>query len=756
MSNCVGGYSKRIVVQIILVNNTRQLIPITKYTPCPVPAGPIVAAVFLTLIFIAAVSLSLMVLVTISTSYTLKKYLYSQILINICSAVIVDCILNLTIAIAYVSTAPWAFGYNICYVNSFFMLLMTSEMILTIILLAFDRLFVLKKFAPYLRLSRSKLSIVILLTWVVSAAVAVPLLAGFTSMPYKSRYSCTVSDPRDDFYLIAPLAVIVVIPAFALVVIIAVTVSIFSKERKKHKKVKSGQSYSYLDQILMTPYFRNEIYSSICMVVLIIAYLILWLPYSALITVNPIVTADWTNKTFGDTYDIQTHAAEADSNTVLKDTAFHNETHDKAGQVMTRNLTTHVNSIPEILDGAVYETVFIWFRFIFDLLVPIIILVTLKEIRLKCESLIFCCRPSSVDMNSPKLVSPPYQNKAPKSSGFADLQHTHKKKNDNKNMVSFKTPVLFATDEGLHIRTVEDTYLDMNDPKPFLGFAKNQNTDPKFCYEVCDIVLPDEELTDFEGQFNIDEDIVPTEEYVQPDAHIDNELSFTDSVLVGANAVLMSRNSEHSDEDKLSPAEKEKYLREMEELQKQRQAAEEKFDETIELDVDKPQKVKKKVRFDTENLIQKISRPNTAESTDIEDTSSVKSTDSGVFADNEIDQEEDNSLPRFSNRPLNVDIGKIKSRPKRIIHNIRNPTTISLNKRNNGFNRLNKQAKKPARNQVGNFEEHDDDFDPNSKKHKRNSGVPKIHNVKSRYMDHYRSNNGSAASVNSTNPAART
>ncbi|XP_047738468.1 uncharacterized protein LOC125178536 [Hyalella azteca] len=725
MSACVNGY--RITIQVIptLVNQSVKLVPYKKYERCPEDPGPIIAAVFLTLIFVVSVVLSIMIIVTIITSFSLKKLLYSKLILNICSVVILDCFLNLTIALVYVSTAPWQFGYPVCYINSFFMLLITLEMILAIALFAMDRLLVLRKFAPYLSMSKNKVTALILLTWLISLSLSLPVVVGFSSMPYKMRYSCSVADSRDDEYLIVRLIIVIIFPVFMLFFILFITCYIFHTEKTKHKKVKGGQTYTYLDQILMTPYYRNEIYPSLCMMALVVAYFIFWLPFAFLITLDPLLSQDWFNKT------------------------------EPSGQILSGANTSNTNTtnhIPEMINTPVYETVFIWFRFIFDLLVPIIIFTSLKDVRLKCENLIMCCRPATIDATSPKHMNSTFM-KTPKSSGFAELKYTSKKtKNDQKNMVSFNTPVLFVTDDGLQIRTVDETYAEVSDHKSLLGFNKNANPEPKFSYESCDIVMPSEEFTDFEGEFDISEDIVPKKHYAQLQDDYEDEKSFTEQVIMGANRALMAQkaeedenlNNRHIDSEagglqsRPESVKEEKKPNKVAEIdEREMMEVEEKFDETIDLN-EKPKKAKKHVRFDTENLIQSIPRPRSNESSigdDEFETVSINSNDSGVWADSELDESE---LVKISGK---------KFKPKRVVHNIRNPPPMTLNKKNSGYGRLGKPTpkRKVSKNQV----------DPNivSKNHhnaaatKKLPGTPSLHNIKSRYMDHYKNTNATANSV---------
>ena len=534
-------------------------------------------------------------------------------------------------------------------------------------------------------------------------------------MPYRQRYSCTVSDPRDDVYMAVAFTAIIAVPAVILLVIGISTVLTFHREKKKQKKIK-GQSYSYLDQILMIPYYRNELYPSVCMLALSTLCLILWLPYGALTTLDPLLTTHWFNRTFDESHEFQDHYI--DSGTSFDGTASENSSlYQDMTEYHNGNVTNHVHYIPEMSDMPVYETVFIWFRFVFDLLIPIVIFITLKDIRQRCESLIFCCRPPSIDVASPKQISPPYLNKAPMSSGFTDIRPRNKSaKNEQKKMVNFTTPVLFATAEGLHIRTVEET-LPEADQKHRLGFGSNTNSDPKFSYEVCDIVLPDEDLVDLEGHLDLEEEEAEIERSIRDYEKSESpEHSFEESVIMGANAAFMSRNPEITANVDVQRVNE----RLQETAEEDQEDKDDQFVETIELEAEKESKSKKKkkVRFDT-NLNIAISRPSSAASaTSVESLLSINSVDSGVFG-----RAEQEVVPQ-SNTKANG--GKLK--PKKVIHNVRNSVPRAQKKSVPAYNRFNsKPTRRIGKNKIS----------PNETKPNKVSGVPKVNKIKSRYMNHY-------------------
>ncbi|XP_045134182.1 uncharacterized protein LOC123517786 [Portunus trituberculatus] len=501
------------VVDVNRENGSVKLRPV--WTKCPEDYGPIVAGVFLSLVFVVAFLLNMMVVVTVATSYTLKRYLYCHLLVNLCVTCLVDCFLNLSVAIVYVTTAPWRLGYAVSYVNGFTMNMMNSEMAFVVVLVAGDRMAAARRNTAFLSMKKYKMWLAVSLTWVVSALLASPLLLGHVlSMPYRNRYSCSVADPQDQYYLIAHLVLVVAAPTVALMVMAILVGRTFHRERRKQRRVKNSQTLSYFDQILMTPYFRNEFYPTLAAGGVVCGYLLFWLPFTTLTTISPMVTDHWKNDTSQENTDdpstlfVPSLRVMTQARAMLDQGKLHslNNTESQIGSNMATNLTVEDTLISEVVRSPVFDTVAIWLRFLFSVLAPAVVFLTLKEVRFKCENLIFCCRPSSVDAASPKTSRPLYAN-TQRSQGGKDTAKSNKKnKNSNKDTINFKTPILFSTSDGLHIRTVEETFQEVvNKPLGAFPWSANTEQEPKFVYSLCDLVVGYEDLTDFDGQFHIDD-----------------------------------------------------------------------------------------------------------------------------------------------------------------------------------------------------------------------------------------------------------
>lgn len=530
---CVDGY--RIIIYIYCKNGTYHREDRLVYEKCPVDVGPIIAIIALILIFIAAFVLSTLIVIAISTSFTLRKALVNRFFIALCAIVMVDSLLNMLMSVCYVAVKQWKFGYTACLFNSYIMNTLSIQMALGILILVVDRTLVALKAGTYMSLSKSKtkITLTILLSWVLSLGFsAIPHCLGIDStLPYRKRYSCSVANYLDEYLLLPQSVILIVVITLILVVCVIVTLYKFHREQKRHRKVRGNQTLTYFDQILMTPYYRNEAYSTACVSILTLGYLLLWYPFTCVITLTPLNTSHWNNET--------TRAIMPEEKPLIQfeakitqcqqiKTRINGPNYDaEALNKTSTNSSTYL--IPEMTNTPDYELVFVWFRYIYDLFVPLIILFILKDVRAKCKALIFACRPNTVDSASPRRMSPPSQN------SFHSLMSKEKQpKHDN--IVNFKTPILFATSEGLHIRTIEETYQEMQESRPLISFGKSSTIEPQFNYELCDVTLGNEDAADFAECLGPEED----QDFAKNPLNI--EKSYSNPVIEKAHRVAAGQN----------------------------------------------------------------------------------------------------------------------------------------------------------------------------------------------------------------------
>ena len=178
-----------------------------------------------------------------------------------------------------------------------------------------------------------------------------------------------------------------------------------------------------------------------------------------------------------------------------------------------------ISELSAVLTGT-YDCIFVWCRYKFTLLVPIFIIIIHKEVRKKCEHMFCCCcfrNNSVVHFDTPRSISACVEKRRQQS--FQDLktkngQATRKinphKKDKYTRISHYRTPVLFATSEGLHLRSVDDTL----DGSYFIsetgiggrvsaeGKKKRRTVEPRFLCEFCDVALIVSTPTDSLGNPN--------------------------------------------------------------------------------------------------------------------------------------------------------------------------------------------------------------------------------------------------------------
>jgi len=174
------------------------------------------------------------------------------------------------------------------------------------------------------------------------------------------------------------------------------------------------------------------------------------------------------------------------------------------------------SELSAVLTGT-YDCIFVWCRYKFTLLVPIFIIIIHKEVRKKCEHMFCCCccrNNSVVHFDTPRSISACVERKTQQSVqdlNIRNRQATRKiytRKKDKYTRIShYRTPVVFATSEGLHLRSVDDrfggshyfseTFIGGRDSAG--GKEERSTVEPRFLCEFCDVALTVSTPTDSVG-----------------------------------------------------------------------------------------------------------------------------------------------------------------------------------------------------------------------------------------------------------------
>ena len=191
-------------------------------------------------------------------------------------------------------------------------------------------------------------------------------------------------------------------------------------------------------------------------------------------------------------------------------------------------MTTVDNSVPNnssmselsaVMTGT-YDCIFVWFRYKFTLLVPIFIIIIHKEVRKKCEHMFCCCccrNNSVVHFDTPRSISACVEKRTQQSVQDLNTKNRQAKRKINPNkkdkytrISHYRTPVLFATSEGLHLRSLDDRFggsyyfseTDISGRNSAGGKEECWTVEPRFLCEFCDVALIVSTPTDSVGNPN--------------------------------------------------------------------------------------------------------------------------------------------------------------------------------------------------------------------------------------------------------------
>jgi hypothetical protein len=173
--------------------------------------------------------------------------------------------------------------------------------------------------------------------------------------------------------------------------------------------------------------------------------------------------------------------------------------------VLEDTSNTSMSEVTPVLTGT-HDCFFAWCRYTFAVLVPACVMIIHKEVRKRSEHMFCCCccRNNAVlHLDNPRSISACVEKRARES---AKGLSSHKKNNilskrnsDRQNKYSrisdYRTPVLFATSEGLHLRTVDDRlegscfFNDAGGRGRAGGKGERWTVEPKFLCEFCDVAL---------------------------------------------------------------------------------------------------------------------------------------------------------------------------------------------------------------------------------------------------------------------------
>jgi len=179
----------------------------------------------------------------------------------------------------------------------------------------------------------------------------------------------------------------------------------------------------------------------------------------------------------------------------------------KPEETILRSNTSVLPPELKMIETGDYDCIFVWCRYTFTILVPIVIFLIHKEVRKKCEHMFCCCcckNNTVVHLDTVRSVSASVEKRV--LSSAAEIVQARKdstkkryrtRKDKYRRIAHYRTPVLFATSEGLHLRIVDDELEDsyyFNETEVggrAAAGGKEQcwTVEPRFLCEFCDVAL---------------------------------------------------------------------------------------------------------------------------------------------------------------------------------------------------------------------------------------------------------------------------
>ncbi|XP_055928150.1 uncharacterized protein LOC129959357 [Argiope bruennichi] len=392
------------------------------------PALEILEIVLLVIVFLISFVTNLFLLVTIASSYTLRRVPFNMLFSNLCAVFLLESLWNMIVAIIYVSMDTWKLGAVGCAFSSFMVQLVTLEVTFSVCLMCAEGMVsVWQPFRFQSYLTIKKQIVVIVTMWTAGILLCIPLLVkSMTSHLFPSRYNCA-SAGHDGFVH----ALFLTIWCYCLMIAIGfgclLNLGIRQCKEYRIQKKKNAANYSnvFMQGDLWTEWVNFKLVAWLSLF-----YLLLELPYIIIHQAGA----------------LRTSPSECDN----------------------QNATL---SSPVTECTPKYETVFTWFRFIYSFLFALLVFIMRKDIRAKFKALFSCCHGNVVRDNSAGPVVRHENKKPPKTN-----------KKDSVMPLSLNTPVLYISPDGLCLRQLDPSSKVSNKNSKLNG-----NDQPKFVSYLCDL-----------------------------------------------------------------------------------------------------------------------------------------------------------------------------------------------------------------------------------------------------------------------------
>ena len=356
--------------------------------------------------------------------------------------------------------------------------------------------------------------------WLICILISSPLLVGLLeSWPFPARYSCHAAHEWAYIYGGATSIFPYVITWIGFLICSLLIYCATKVEKKREEIEKRGQLTVANKLATNTAIFMasnqmwHEMKNIILVTVLLVVYTLLLVPYIAFAKSN-LIYQHWFPYNLNLYRNLTTTCLKEDSLSCIPTSYYEDEFLDDTDilEVSARslgldggnNLTLHepgLWEVPEIKEGnSDVETVFVWMRFIHFAFVPIVVLILNKDVRQKAGEL-FCCGRSQSSSIAPRPISALLHRQ--------NLEFNKKHQQKKFKLCDYHVPVLFATQEGLYLRILDNELATESKEVHDLEAGKNNmwTIEPQFLTEICDLKIESQTFVSHFSDISYEEDV---------------------------------------------------------------------------------------------------------------------------------------------------------------------------------------------------------------------------------------------------------
>ena len=464
----------RMEVDFVLMNGSTRVL--YKLDDSNRPRSPDVAAiVFLCLLLAASLVTNLSVLATISISAHLRQSAVYNLLAHLSGTCLLDVVTNLSVSICYASLVHWTMPGALCSANSFLMLFVSAATCNAVVCLVIERFCLVRN--PVRHIDRMKTVIYccrigIMCSWIMLGALYAPTAIRYIvdAVAFPSRYSCGPNGNYHRVYMVILLVLSHIVPLAVILACLVTMAWIYLAQKRAEAQLRKAGIDRDSPLMNAVALISEESRNTLLVLVLTAAYVVLLLPHvlsvhqfqvsHSRVPTNTTAFDDFIAKLLEGRTPEQAQAVSLYRNEIKE---MYNQTH--------RGVVDIVPLVKEVEEGT-FQTAFIWSRYIFDTLVPILIFCLQADVRAKASSFFRHFIVDRIVLAVDNCKQPPRRPKVADGS-TSSLPH-------HQQPITDLTPVLFITDYGLVLRTLKKMATPL--------------TASEFDYVQCDIVPPAQDV----------------------------------------------------------------------------------------------------------------------------------------------------------------------------------------------------------------------------------------------------------------------